>query len=854
MGWLSFAPSGRAQTALSERRVSVNKKAASIEDVLNELSEDYKLDFSYSRDLVSLQQEITIKVVDRPLKEVLDILFREKGIQYVIVGNQIALRKDGHKHYTINGIIKDSLSGESLIGANVKLFELPKSATSSNTYGFYSISAPSDQYEVVVSYIGYSTLSRIIKLKKNLVMDISLQPDNSLQEVVVTQKSTASGKVFNPQLGVEKLNMQATKDVPIIFGEKDILKTLQLLPGIKSAGEGNSGFYVRGGSSDQNLILLDEAIVYNASHLIGFLSTFNSDAIKDVTVYKGGMPAQYGGRLASALDVRMNEGNQNKKTVEGGIGLISSRLKFEGPIKKGRGSFMLSGRRSYADAILSLFPSQNYFKDPALYFFDFNAKANYKINTNNTFYISSYSGKDHLSFGDNFNLNWGNTTGTMRWNHLFNQRLFLNTTLIYSDYNYIITNVDLAVKQIEDNNKLEIKSIIRDINFKQDYQYFANNRHTLRFGVNAIHHKIHPGRVRLAETSSADEKDLERRKGYELAAYISDERKFKNLTLVYGMRLSSFSLLGPGNFSTYNADGQIINTTNYGSGDFVKSYLSAEPRLSASYRFKDTRSIKASYTRTTQNLHLLSNTTSSLPTDLWVMSSNNTRPQTADQVAFGYFQNFKEDKYELSAEIYYKDMQNQIDYRNAARLKGNENVESELLYGKGRAYGLELFLKKRTGTFNGWIGYTLSRTERKFDAISNGDYFPARQDRTHDLSLVGIYKASSAWTLSGTFVYNTGNAVTFPRGRYIVDGVPAYYYTERNRYRLPSYHRLDLNATWNGKATKKFQSSWTFGVYNAYNRRNAYSIEFTEDSFSRPQALQMSMFGIIPSVTWNFKF
>ncbi|HEX8376728.1 MAG TPA: carboxypeptidase-like regulatory domain-containing protein, partial [Pedobacter sp.] len=500
---LSVTFSAQAQTNVSQQKVSVSKKSASIQEVLNFLAFNYQINFSYSKDLVALQQEVTVQAVDLPLNEVLDKTFREKGIQYSVIGNQIALRKVSHSQFTISGTIKDSLSGETLIGATVRLEELPASISTSNTYGFYSISAPSAQYKLVVSYTGYASQSITVGLVKDLVLNINLRSNSTLQEVVVTARST-SGNVSNPHLGVEKLNMQTIKDVPILFGEKDILKTLQLLPGIKSAGEGNSGFYVRGGASDQNLIVLDEAIVYNASHLLGFLSTFNSDAIKDVTVYKGGMPAQYGGRLASALDIRMNEGDQNKNTVEGGIGLISSRLKLEGPIKKGKGSFMLSGRRSYADAIFGLFPSED-FTDAALYFFDFNAKANYKVNEKNTFYISSYSGKDHLGFGDNFKLNWGNTTGTMRWNHLFNQRLFSNTTIVYSDYNYTIQNLDLSVKQVQDNNNLQVKSIIRDINFKQDYQYFANNRHTLRFGVNAIHHKIHPGRVRLAETSSADE-------------------------------------------------------------------------------------------------------------------------------------------------------------------------------------------------------------------------------------------------------------------------------------------------------------------------------------------------------------
>ena len=749
--------------------------------------------------------------------------------------------------FTVNGTITDSLSGETLIGASVKLQELPASATSSNTYGFYSVTAPSGQYQLVVSYTGYATVTRTITLDRNLVLNIGIKSNSVLQEVVVTGRSVVEN-VSNPQMGIEKLNMESIKNVPVLFGEKDILKTLQLLPGIKSAGEGNSGFYVRGGSSDQNLILLDEANVYNASHLLGFFSTFNSDAIKDVTIYKGGMPAQYGGRLASALDIRMNEGDKNKYTAEGGIGLIASRLKLEGPVQKGKGSFMLSGRRTYADLFLKLSSNED-LKQTVLYFYDLNAKANYQFDSKNTLYVSGYFGQDALGLKETFSLDWGNTTATVRWNHLFNEKLFSNTTLIYSDYNYTIQNV-------ESGNDFKVTSLIRDLNLKQDYQYFANNRHTVRFGLNAIRHQIRPGNITSSETSSINDKQLEKRKGYEVAAYISDEMKLNDISLVYGLRLSSFSLLGPGNFNTYNSQGQIINTKPYSSGKIVKSYLFAEPRISASYRLGENRSVKASYTRNTQNLHLLSNSTAALPTDLWVMSSNNIKSQIGDQIALGYFQNLKNNKYEFSAEVYYKDMQNQIEYRNAANLRGNEAVESELLYGDGRAYGIELFMKKRSGDFNGWVGYTLSRTERRFNDISNGEYFPSKQDRTHDVSLVGIYKLSRRWTFSGTFVYNTGNAITFPSGKYQVDGRTNFYYTERNGYRMPDYHRLDLSATLGNKVTKKHQSSWTFGVYNAYNRHNAYTIDFRDDPNDpqKTQAVQTALFGIIPSVTWNFKF
>ncbi|WP_256012502.1 TonB-dependent receptor [Desertivirga xinjiangensis] len=746
---------------------------------------------------------------------------------------------------TVSGIIKDASTGETLIGASVRLIEIDKAA-SSNSYGFYSLSAPNGEYSLQISYIGYQTLTKKISLAGKLTLNLELASSNQLQEVVISSKS--SNELMNsPQMGLEKLNMEGVKNIPVLLGERDVLKTIQLLPGIKSAGEGNSGFYVRGGSSDHNLILLDEANVYNASHLLGFFSTFNSDAIKDVAVYKGGMPAQYGGRLASVLDIKMNDGNSKEYTAEGGIGLISSRLKVEGPLIKDKGSFMLSGRRTYADMFLKL-SSDTVLNGSALYFYDVNAKANYEINDRNTMYLSGYFGQDKLGLNKTFYFNWGNTTATLRWNHIFNSKIFSNTSLIYSDYNY-------AIENLQSGNDFRVTSIIRDWNLKQDFQYFTTG-HTLRFGLNANHHRIEPGKISSSQTSEVNERTISTRNGLELAAYISDEWRVSDVvSLNYGLRLSSFALLGPGTIKSYDQDGNTIASRSYDKSQIIKHYFYPEPRFAINYRLAEQSALKASVTRNTQNLHLLSNSSASLPTDLWIMSSNNVKPQVADQAALGYYLNFNKDKFEFSAEVYYKNMRNQIDYKNAANLRANENVEAELLFGKGRAYGIELFLKKKYGDFNGWIGYTLSRTERSFDGIDNGTYFPAKQDRTHDLSLVAIYKAGKRWTLSGTFVYNTGNAVSFPHGKYQLEDRTEYYYGERNRDRMPDYHRLDLGATLEGKPGKRFTSSWTFGLYNAYNRHNAYTIEFEDvpGDATRTQAVQTALFGIIPSVTWNFK-
>ncbi len=764
-----------------------------------------------------------------------------------IINTDIA---NAQKNYVLNGVIKDESTGETLIGASVQVNGASSLGTVTNAYGYYSLSVPAGTYQLVYSYVGYQSIIKNISVASNLTENVSLSSSNQLNEVIVREEKR-NNNVENPLMGVQKLNVKEINSIPVLFGERDILKTLQLLPGIKSAGEGNSGFYVRGGSTDQNLILLDEAPVYNASHLLGFFSTFNSDAIKDVTVYKGGMPAQYGGRLASVLDIKMNDGNKKEYTVEGGIGLIASRLKVEGPIEKDKSSFMISGRRTYADTFLAFSPDTSV-RGSKLYFYDLNAKVNFILNDKNILYLSGYFGRDKLGLNNSFGFDWGNTTSTIRLNHLFSNRLFSNTSLIYSNYNYLI-------ESLLDGNDFNVKSSIKDFNLKQDFQFTANNAHEIKFGINAIHHTISPGKITASQASSVNQSQVENRKGLELAVYFSDEYKVSDkLNVAYGARFSNFSALGGGTFKTYDIDGNETSATSYKSGELVKNYFNLEPRLSAAYQLSESKSLKASYTRNTQNLHLMSNSTATSPTDLYIMNSNNVKPEIADQFALGYFSNFKNDSYEFSSEIYYKDMQNQIEYRNGTDLRGNKSVESDLLFGDGRAYGIELFLKKRFGRFNGWIGYTLAKTERQFQQINNGEWFNAKQDRTHDLSIVGIYKASKRWTLSSTFVYSTGNAVTYPSGKYQLNGETVFYYSEKNGYRTPAYHRLDLSATLEPKIkpNRKYQSSWSFGVYNAYNRKNPFSIDFKDDpdNSSKTQAVQTSLFGIIPSVTWNFKF
>lgn len=752
------------------------------------------------------------------------------------------------KNFTINGTIKDAATGETLIGASVKLIEL-KTGTTTNAYGFFSLTAIPGDYTLSISYIGYQTVSQPVKLNENVRLDVLLISNNTLQDVVIKARDRKNENVESPQMGLTRLDLSQVNNVPVIFGEKDVLKTIQLLPGVKSTGDGNTGFYVRGGGADQNLILLDEAVVYNASHLFGFFSTFNSDAIKDVNLYKGGMPAQYGGRLSSVLDIKMLDGNNKDFGVQGGIGLIASRIKVDGPLKKDRGSFMISARRTYADMFLKLSPDSTT-RDASLYFYDVNAKANYRFDQKNTLYLSGYFGKDVLGLKDNFMTNWGNQTATIRLNHIFNNKLFLNTSLIYSNYNFL-------VQSYSSNNDFAVRSKIRDFNLKEDFQYFISPENTLSFGINAVHHTIKPGDITSSDSSSVNSQTIQNRFGIESSAYISDEWHVNSkLNILVGMRFSGFWLLGPGIFNTYSSNNQLLRSQSYTSGDVVSSYFNPEPRFSASYLFNQQNSVKASYNRNTQNIHLISNSTASSPTDLYVMSSNNIKPGISDQVAVGFFKNSANNQYEFSTEVYYKWMQNQIDYKNGAQLVGNKDVESQLIYGKGRAYGIELFFKKHYGKLNGWIGYTLSKTENSFDGVNRGEYFAARHDRTHDVSLVGIYKLTKRWTLSGTFVYGTGNAVTYPRGKYTLGGITTLYYGDRNADRMPAYSRLDLGATLDGKQHKRFHSSWTFGLYNAYNRKNAYTINFEDDPAdkTRTRAVKTSLFGAIPSVTYNFTF
>lgn len=743
--------------------------------------------------------------------------------------------------FTISGSIHDKASGEALIGAAIVVEELPNVGVAANEYGFYSLTLPQGIYTLRTFYVGYVETKQTITLNADQKLDWALVSDNELEEVIVSAVK-GDDNLTKTDIGVTKIDMKEIAKLPVIFGEKDLLKTIQLMPGIKSAGEGNSGFFVRGGSGDQNLILLDEAPVYNASHLLGFFSTFNSDALKDVMIIKGNSPAQYGGRLSSVLDVKMKEGNNQKYTISGGLGLISSRLSAEGPIVKDKGSFMVAGRRTYIDAFLKL--SETY-KNNTLYFYDFNVKANYKINDKNRIFLSGYFGRDKLGFSG-FGIDWGNKTGTFRWNSLISPKIFSNTSVIYSDYSYKGT-----ISSGETN--LSIKSEIKDWTIKQEFQYFPNSKNSLRFGFNTIYHNLIPKRFTGLATSEPDKKS---RYSWDNALFVNNTMEITNqLTLDYGLRFSAYSILGNDKYNKYE-NGILTDSIVLGAGVFGKTYYNLEPRFQFNILINGNNSIKGGYARNTQHLHLLSNSAATTPTDQWIGNSYNIKPEISDQFSLGYFKNFNDNTYQCSIEIYHKSLQNQVDYKDGADINSAPDIESELLYGKGRAYGAEFLIKKRQGKFTGWIGYTLSKTERKINGINDNNWYNAKQDRTHDLSIVAMYELTERWSLSALFIYNTGNAVTFPNGKYDVGGNTVFYYPERNSYRMPAYHRLDFGATYTKPHKRKYESSWNFSLYNVYGRQNPYTITFANSKTdpTKTVATQTSLFQWVPSVTYNFKF
>ena len=771
----------------------------------------------------------------------------------------------GQEKVTLSGVISDANNNETLIGVSVYVSELNIGAYT-NEYGFYSITLPKGNYTIQVSYIGFETFSEKLEINQNVKKNFSLKESKQeLKEVVITENAYKTN-IKKPEMSVNKLAITTIKQMPVLLGEVDIIKSLLFLPGVTNAGEGQSGFNVRGGGADQNLVLLDEATLYNTSHIFGLFSVFNADAIKDLKLYKGGIPSRFGGRAASVLDVYQKDGNSNKFSMNGGIGLISSRLLAEGPIVKDKGSFLIAGRGSYAHLFLKLTDNKN-----SAYFYDLNTKLNYKLNENNNLYLSGYFGRDIFNLNESFRNIYGNTTLNMRWNHLFSDKLFSNLSVIYSNYFY-----GLELDFIGFN----WESTIQNYNLKYDFKYYASDKVKFNFGANVTKFDINPGTIEpLDENSSINFRQLDKKYAFENALYAEVEQNLTDkLSVMYGIRFSSFYRVGASTINYYDNNQPVLydeelkiyekatptSTKYFGSNEKIADYSNFEPRFTISYEIDKDQSVKAGYNRMVQYMQLVSNTASPTPLDVWTPSDNYIKPQIADQIALGYFKNFKDGDYTLELETYYKKVQNRIDYIDGADLIANEAIEQVLLNGRMRSYGLEMMLRKNEGRLNGWISYTLSRSEQQTPGrtpteigINNGDWYRSAYDKTHNLAVTGSYKLNKKWSFGANFTLQSGQPVTYPTGKYVFQGVTVPSYNSRNEDRLPAYHRMDVSATLTPKKyeNKKFKGEWVFGIYNIYSRYNAASITFRQNAETGAnEAVKLSIFGIVPSVSYNFKF
>ena len=772
------------------------------------------------------------------------------------------------KRFTISGTIKDARNGEDLIGAVVYVRDL-NSGAQTNLYGFYSISLDEGSYILEFRYLGYATQTKNVLLNENIRLDVELKSDDVELEEVVILGSGSDRNVTRVDMSINELDIRTIRKVPALLGEVDIIKSIQLLPGVSTVGEGASGFNVRGGDVGQNLVLLDEAPVYNASHLLGFFSVFNPDIVKDVKLYKGAIPARYGGRLTSVLDIRLKEGNNRRFAAAGGIGTIFSRLTLETPIVKNRSSFVISARRSYIDVFAKAFT--DVLSDGAgLNFYDLTMKTNYDFSSKDRLYLSAYFGRDVFKFDAQQGISWGNATASMRWNHLFNDRLFANTTVFYSDYDY-------ALAFGQDNiDKFEWNSRIRTFNFKPELNYYLNTRNVITFGGDLIYYRFNPAEASGISNGEIAQINLEKEFAVEAALYAGNEQELSDrLSVQYGLRASTYWRLGPGNVIEYG-DAEPgrrrppVSVSTVGPWESIAQYFNWEPRISARYQLDASSSLKASFNRTAQYIHLISNTTASNPLDVWRPSSNNLRPQTGHQWALGYFKNFGGEKIiETSVEAYFRDTHYQVEYIDGADLLINPFLEGDLLSGTGRAYGLEFLVRKPAGKFNGWVSYTLGRTELKTEGINNGTWYPTRFDQLHNLKVAAFYELSDRWTLSSNFTFLSGTPATFPTSRFEMQEylIPHNAFATRNNFRIPDYHRLDISATWYGKKFRKGQERknrdyWVFGVYNLYARRNPFSIYFSQGTERQPIgspietfATRVSIIGtIIPAVSYNFEF
>ena len=774
----------------------------------------------------------------------------------------------GQEKYTLSGTITDSSSNETLIGVSILFPELSDGVVT-NSYGFYSTTLPAGTYQIQVSYLGFKDVIETINLTNDIRRNFKLTPSQELLNEVILEEKVERVRIRKPQMSVNALSAATIKQIPVVLGEADVIKAILLLPGVTSAGEGASGFNVRGGAADQNLILLDEATIFNSSHLFGFFSVFNPDAIKDLKLYKGGIPARYGGRVSSVLDIYQKEGNSKNVKVSGGIGAVASRLLVEGPIVKDKAAFLLGGRASYAHLFLPLFDIDN-----KAYFYDLNTKINYNINDNNSLYLSGYFGRDLFSIDDSFKNVYGNAVGNLRWNHIFSDKLFSNASLIYSDYYY---GLDLDFVGFEWN------SGINNINLKYDLTHYLNDKMKIYSGINNLYYTFNPGRIKPnGPDSGIIEEQLTKKYANEFAAYVDIEHKLsKDLTVEFGLRYSNFTRLGQDEINIYRdnqpvtfdpflliykSEDPIDTNTSLSRSDKLATFNSLEPRIAASYAFNDDTSIKASYTRLVQYLHLLSNTSSPTPLDIWTPSGQFVQPQKLDQYALGYFKNFevKDTEYTLETEAFYKNIDGRVDYIDGAQLIANDAIEQVILQGEARAYGLEFLLRKNDGDLKGFIAYTLSKSEQRTPGrnenelgINRGQWYNTPYDKTHDISMNLSYELSKKWKFGSNFLFQTGQPTNFPVGQFEFQGIVIPTYGPRNEQRLPSYHRLDLSATLTPSANegRSWQSEWIFSIYNAYNRRNAASINFRQNAETgNNEAIRTSIFGVIPAVTYNFKF
>tara|TARA_B100000809_G_scaffold90011_1_gene88518 strand:- start:3939 stop:6344 length:2406 start_codon:yes stop_codon:yes gene_type:complete len=799
-------------------------------------------------------------------KNILILLF------FILCSNSYA-----QETYTISGVISEKSSGETLIGVNV-IFPEQQRGTVTNGYGFYSITLPTGAYDIEISYLGYQSIRKKIVLTKSIKENFSLEFASELIDEVVVKSNSRIQNLQKPQMSVHKIGVNTIKEMPVVLGEVDIIKSIQLLPGVTSAGEGASGFNVRGGGEDQNLVLLDEATLFSSSHLFGFFSIFNADAVKDIKLYKGGIPAKYGGRVSSVLDVRQKDGNKKEHHLTGGIGLISSRLMAEGPIKEDKSSYLIAGRGSYAHLFLKLNPET---KDNTIYFYDLNTKLNFDLDEKNKLYFSGYFGRDHFNIDNLFTNSYGNQTFNVRWNHLFSDKLFSNLTLIYTEYKYFL-NLDFI--------GFDWDSGIQNFNLKYDFKNYISDDFSLSYGLSGIHYHFNPGEITPSKSDSPIIADkLDQKYALETAVYIEAEQSLSNqFSMNYGVRISSFLRLGGQPIYTYENDepisfnqtlgiyeeGVVNGSNEYANNEVIKPFYGFEPRFSVSYKPNENNAFKASYNRMFQYIHLISNTVSAAPLDVWTPSGTYVEPQILDQYAVGYFKNLKDGDYSIETEVYYKDVQNRLDYRDGADLIAQNQIETIVLSGKSRSYGLELSLKKNTGNFKGWISYTLSNTEQKVEGttpgatgINNGNWYKSPYHKLHDISVTTSYFLNKKWRFGANFVYQSGRPVTYPNGQYTTSlngdyGVPSStlsvpVFSQRNEFQLPSYHHLDIAATYTPKQKKprKWKGEWVFSIYNLYGRRNAASIDFrTNEDTGQNEAVRTSIFGFTPSFTYNFKF